>query len=410
MSQDSHITPTEQQIIEFYSLIGHQTERIIRRGERTSDFIIKAKDGEKRVTRCELRDEVDDTHVKALYQVMRDEGAAQATLITTGSLSAKAQHFAKGKPIRLADWSEFESLLRRARAQAQKKEQTPAMSPIQPETLKPQAEADTPLAKPYNTWAVNSLLFKPKYVALLGGILMILGSFLPWATWRSFYDPGIRSTFEQSPGRSLTLVIGIITVIGTLATKEIPGRNGSLLAAICGVWVIGITLEYYLRPLISSAIGYSIGPGVFLSSAGAIVTIVGGYQHNPGEVTKRLMPSASFGSWIDVWIKAATRPVVSTFEAIAKDPTMTLTKAYGWVFVASLIGLVVQVMSFQLAASLLPAVALPTCAPLPLGPFFLFWTCVPQTLVPFLLVLGLAIGGGITHWLARRPGGSGAYS
>ena len=121
ISQDSHDAGVEQQIIEFYSLIGHQVERIIRRDERTSDFLIKARDGERRVTRCEVRDEVDDTHVKALDQAMRDEGAAQAALITTGTLSAKARRFAKGKPIRLVDWSEFESLLLRARAQAQKK-------------------------------------------------------------------------------------------------------------------------------------------------------------------------------------------------------------------------------------------------------------------------------------------------
>ena len=235
---------------------------------------------------------------------------------------------------------------------------------------------------------------RPKYVALLGSILLILGSFLPWATWSNMPDPGARISFEQSPDRPLTLVIGIIAVIGALAAKEIPGRNGSLLAAICGVWVIGIALEHYLSLL--SAIGGFVGIGLLLSLAGATVATVGGYQHNPGEVTERSTPSVSLGSWIDVWIKAATRPVVATFEAIAKDLNRTSTRAYGWVFVASVIGIVVQVVAVQLAASSLLPGTLLMCGLLPL--------------VPFFLVLGLAIGGGITHGLARRLGGSGTYS
>lgn len=48
-------------------------------------------------------------------------------------------------------------------------------------------------------------------------------------------------------------------------------------------------------------------------------------------------------SWIETWIKAVTRPSVATYEEIISDPLAGLRRAYTWMIVSSMIGLVIYI-------------------------------------------------------------------
>ncbi len=251
---------------------------------------------------------------------------------------------------------------------------------------------------------------KPKHIALTGGVVVILGSFLPWVTLSSLFESVNITGVEHGLDGPLTIAVGLVAVVAAAIAKEIPGHNGSIPAAICGMLGVGIVLANYLGILNlltifrAQGIQVSVGIGLFLIPIGAIVATVGGYKHNVGELVEPLTPPAPLTSWIDVWKSALTRPVVATFEAIARNPNATSNRAYRWIFVAYVIGAVVQVVAVQLLVRTVPTGGLPSGAILGATS-----VCV-AIFIPFLAVLGFAIGAAITNWLARRLGGTGTYS
>lgn len=116
----------EELVTELYILLGHQIERVVERGGRTFDLIIKANNGERWIVRCEQSREVNDSIVREFLQVLQVEKARQAAIITRGVVTPQARQLAKGNPVHLVDGNQFHNYLREARALAQTDRRTPA--------------------------------------------------------------------------------------------------------------------------------------------------------------------------------------------------------------------------------------------------------------------------------------------
>jgi hypothetical protein len=122
-------------------------------------------------------------------------------------------------------------------------------------------------------------------------------------------------------------------------------------------------------------------------------------------------------SLIDTWIDAFTKPSEGTFARIAAQPGASVSKAFLWVFVASLLTTLVSLVAQSVGmggqmeslrqllppeiASQLPVGAAPSmgigaivCG-VPLGALF--------------AVLGFAIATGLIQWVAKLFGGTGTY-
>jgi len=126
--------------------------------------------------------------------------------------------------------------------------------------------------------------------------------------------------------------------------------------------------------------------------------------------------SAPEMSLIETWMEAFTKPNESTFERIAAQPSASASKAFLWVFVASLfttfVTFVVQTINFggqagfrqflppelanQLPASAVPSIGLGTviCGA-PVGAIF--------------AVIGFAIATALVQWVAKMFGGTGTF-
>ncbi len=141
---------------------------------------------------------------------------------------------------------------------------------------------------------------RPKYIALLGGIVMIAGSLLsgiamivgslmPWETISSVYST-IHYMDAEGDG-IFTLVIGVLVVVAALVAKETPGTYGSVLAGIFSL--LGGILSLIDLFGVSSITGYvtgvssPVGAGMYVIFIGAVVGVIGGFMRNPGKSRRR---------------------------------------------------------------------------------------------------------------------------
>lgn len=121
-------------------------------------------------------------------------------------------------------------------------------------------------------------------------------------------------------------------------------------------------------------------------------------------------------SMIDTWVAAFTKPDESTFARIAAQPGASASKAFLWVFVASLIvsfvSLLVQAINFGGQMGLRQLLPPELARELPVGaaPSIGFGTIVCGA--PFaavFAVLGFAIGTALIQWVAKLFGGTGSF-
>lgn len=110
---------------------------------------------------------------------------------------------------------------------------------------------------------------KMSWIGLIGGILIIIGVFLPWLT-----NATDKSGWDATTIAPLVLAGGILVVIGTLhvlgletppphATALIP--TGGILVFITTIWFLDKIGEYY-----SGDAGY----GLYLCLIGGILAII----------------------------------------------------------------------------------------------------------------------------------------
>ena len=122
-------------------------------------------------------------------------------------------------------------------------------------------------------------------------------------------------------------------------------------------------------------------------------------------------------SLVDTWMAAFTKPNENTFAKIAAQPGATTSKAFLWVFVASLltsfVSLIAQAVSRGSQMGMLRQFLPPEIArELPVGasPSFGIGTVICGTpIAAVLAVLGFAIGAALIQWAAKLFGGTGSF-
>ena len=126
---------------------------------------------------------------------------------------------------------------------------------------------------------------KPKFIALAGGIAIIAGSLMPWAT----VNAGLFSVSKTGTDGDgiITLIIGVLIVLAALIASEAPGARGSTIAGILCliagvVAVIDIADVSRLAGEFSNPIAsISIGTGLYVVGVGAVIGLVGSFMRNP---------------------------------------------------------------------------------------------------------------------------------
>jgi hypothetical protein len=112
-------------------------------------------------------------------------------------------------------------------------------------------------------------------------------------------------------------------------------------------------------------------------------------------------------TWLQAWIKALTQPSVRSYEEIANSSSASSKTAYQWIFVASTIGLVIEILIslvfnttgyYQIGGATFTNTT---------GSPILSFCCAP--VVGILAVIGFAIATGIVQLVARALGGTGTY-
>lgn len=121
-------------------------------------------------------------------------------------------------------------------------------------------------------------------VALAGGIVVAVGSFLPWAQISTgFGSVGLSGT--QGGDGYITLVLGGAAALVALLNLEKPATSLSrgiivtagILATLVGIFDMQ-NLNERLGEVDTSVAIPSIGMGLFLVIGGGIATVVGGWQ------------------------------------------------------------------------------------------------------------------------------------
>ena len=131
-----------------------------------------------------------------------------------------------------------------------------------------------------------------------------------------------------------------------------------------------------------------------------------------------MMPeSDSEMSLLDTWMAAITKPNVETFQQIAAQPSASTTKAFVWVFIASLIttfaSLVAQAVNFGGSMGGFQRFLPPEIArelPVNATPSFGFGTVICGTPVGAVFsVIMFAIVTALIQWVAKLFGGTGSF-
>jgi hypothetical protein len=112
--------------------------------------------------------------------------------------------------------------------------------------------------------------------------------------------------------------------------------------------------------------------------------------------------------WDEVWLRALTKPSVATFEEILRDPHAASGRAYTWMIIATVVGLVARLLIMMLI-NLSPGLsALQKLGPSPqIKPESLACALL---LSPFIAAFGLWFSSHIIQMFARMFDGTGTYS
>jgi hypothetical protein len=117
---DTQESEFEKQVIEFFTLMGYNVERVIKRSVSTSDLIVQSDRGEKWIARCG-RVDVNSAVVHEFSGVILSEGTKQGIIITLGTITSDAGQLAKNNHIYLFDKNQFQHYLQKAHNQPTKK-------------------------------------------------------------------------------------------------------------------------------------------------------------------------------------------------------------------------------------------------------------------------------------------------
>lgn len=122
-------------------------------------------------------------------------------------------------------------------------------------------------------------------LCLIGGISLLFGALLPWATVRSLTLGLSLSKAGYEGDGIITGGFGLLLLIGAVVSKGKPGKTYSVVATILAT-LAGLASFSALTGVSGFSTGdkglvASVGPGILLSLAGAVIALVGGLQTVP---------------------------------------------------------------------------------------------------------------------------------
>jgi hypothetical protein len=154
----------------------------------------------------------------------------------------------------------------------------------------PQAWQPAPQPPPPPPPAPSGLMRNPVVpgatMALLGGVLIVLGSFLPWLTATAPLVGTISRNGMEGGDGIITLILGVVTIligVTQLTATNLPTlvqRSTIVTGAITGIVAIINYLNVQRRiedvREESELIAASVGAGIWTLIVGAVLAIVGG--------------------------------------------------------------------------------------------------------------------------------------
>jgi len=123
-------------------------------------------------------------------------------------------------------------------------------------------------------------------VAMIGAVLIAVGSVLPWATASNVFGASVSISGTEGDG-IITLVLGILVAVGALVRQKEPGSR-AWLSALFSLLALGISGYDYTQIVISSAfasndyVDASAGIGIYLVIIGGFLGLLA-LSPNPHE-------------------------------------------------------------------------------------------------------------------------------
>ena len=117
---------------------------------------------------------------------------------------------------------------------------------------------------------MNAMGFRlAKIVGIIGSLCVIVGAFLPWATWSSIAVTGV-----EGDGR-ITLFLGFITAAFLLWSPHRKTRASFLILGLI-ISLIGCYDAYDVSKEIMPGIKPNVGVGLFATITGGIIIVISG--------------------------------------------------------------------------------------------------------------------------------------
>jgi hypothetical protein len=158
------------------------------------------------------------------------------------------------------------------------------MSSQEPQAWQPTPQPPSP--PPTSSGLMQNPVVPGATMTLLGGILIILGSFLPWLTATAPLVGTISRNGMEGGDGIITLILGVITIligVTQLTATNLPmllHRSPIVTGAIAGIVAIINYLDAQQRiedaREESELIAASVGAGIWTLVVGAVLAIVGG--------------------------------------------------------------------------------------------------------------------------------------
>jgi hypothetical protein len=157
------------------------------------------------------------------------------------------------------------------------------MSSQEPPTWQPPAQPPSP---PPPTGLVRNQIVPGATMIGLGGLLIVLGSFLPWLTATAPFVWTISRNGMEGGDGIITLILGVVTIligVSQLTATRLPSllqRSSIATGVITGVVAIYDYVDVQRRiedvKEQTDLVSASVGAGIWTLIVGAILAIVGG--------------------------------------------------------------------------------------------------------------------------------------
>lgn len=123
-------------------------------------------------------------------------------------------------------------------------------------------------------------------ITLAGGVVMAIGSFMPWLTARSAF--GSVSTAGTDGDGVFTLIVGAVVALGAVVylERDIPGLGRGLMVT-AGLGGIGVAILDFteasrrVSDIGTNLVAASVGPGLYILFLGSCAVVFGSWRLHP---------------------------------------------------------------------------------------------------------------------------------